>query len=141
MHNVARRLLVVPILALTFALGVAAIAPAVADAGYVYRPPRGGVLEQVAPDLVVTSTSLGYDYGYYTDAVVSNQGNTAAGGFYVSNNGSYIWVSGLNAGQSVVVRFYRGSACESGGTVTADAFNQVYELSEGNNSRSWSIIC
>jgi hypothetical protein len=141
MHNLARRLIVVPALALALALGVAAIAPGAVDAGFVYRPPGGGVYQQVAADLVVTSTSQGYDHGYFTDAVIYNQGNTAAGGFYVSNNGSYIWVSGLNVGQSAVVRFYRGNYCESSGTVMADAFNQVYELNEGNNSRYWYIIC
>jgi hypothetical protein len=137
-----RRFVVLPVLIVAILIGAAMMAnPASAQRGF-YIPP-GGVLQRVGADLVVTSTSQGYSQygGHYTDAVVVNQGNTSAGAFYVGNNGSYLPVSGLNVGASTIVRFYRGSYCETGGTVMADAFNQIYELSEGNNSRAWSIIC
>jgi hypothetical protein len=137
-----RRFLVLPVLIVAILIGAAMMAnPASAQRGSYTLP--GGVFQRIGADLVVTSTSQGYSQygGYYTDAVVVNQGNTSAGAFYVGNNGSYLPVSGLNVGASTVVRFYRGSYCETGGTVMADAFNQIYELSEGNNSRAWSIIC
>lgn len=142
MFSTYRRLIVIPALIVALFVGFVAMSDGADAAERYYRPP-GGVYEQVAADLVVSSTYQGYSRygGHYTDAVVVNQGNTAAGSFYVSNNGSYLPVSGLNAGASTVVRFYRGSYCETGGTVMADAFNQVYERFEGNNSRSWSIIC
>lgn len=136
-----RRFVVLPALVVAILIGVAVAASPAEAARFRYIPP--GVLQQVAPDLVVSATYQGYSQygGYYTDAVVVNQGNTSAGAFYVGNNGSYLPVSGLNSGASVTVRFYRGSYCETGGAVMADAFNQVYELNEGNNSRAWSIIC
>lgn len=138
-----RRLIIMPAVLLALLIGFVLTSSGADASPRYYNPPGGGVYEQVAADLVVTSTSQGYSRygGYYTDAVVVNQGNAAAGSFYVGNNGSYLPVSGLNAGASTVVRFYRGSYCETGGTVMADAFNQVYERYEGNNSRSWSIIC
>ena len=144
MFSSMRRAVARPVLVIAFVLAAVRISvPAASAAGVIYRPPGGGVFQQVAADLVVSSTNQGYDGygGYFTDAVIRNQGNTAAGAFYVGNSGSYIPLSGLNAGASTVVRFYRSSNCETGGTVMADAFNQVYELNEGNNSRAWSIIC
>lgn len=126
-------------------LAFAVVAPA-ASAGWhdgIVWPGNGAVLEEVAPDLVVTSLQHGWSMrgGHYTQVVVMNQGNTAAGDFYVSNSGNNQWVAGLNAGASVSMRFYRGSNCETGSTVVADSFNQVYELNEGNNQWSWSIVC
>jgi len=137
-----RRFVVLPALVFAIVLGIGAANSAEAFRGQ-YNPPIGGVLQRVGPDLIVSATYQGYSQygGYYTDAVIVNQGNDNAGAFYVGNNGSYLPVSGLNAGASTVVRFYRGSYCETGGTVMADAFNQLYELAEGNNSRTWSIIC
>ena len=119
-----RRIVVIPALIFAILIGAAATAMP-AEARWDRFVPPVGVYEQVAADLVVTSTYQGYSRygGYYIDAVVVNQGNTAAGAFYVGNNGSYLPVSSLNSGASVVVRFYRGSYCETGGTVMADAFN------------------
>ena len=127
-------------------LSFAFIAPA-ASAGWhdeIAWPGDGDVvLQEVAPDLVVTSVQQGYSprAGHYTQVVVMNQGNSHAGEFVVSNSGASQWVSSLNTGASVSMRFYRGGWCEARGTVMADAFNQVYELSEGNNSADWYIIC
>jgi hypothetical protein len=143
MFSSIRRIVARPVLVAAFVLGALLVSVPAASAGNLtYRPPVG-VFQRVGADLVVSSTNQGYDSfgGYYTDAVIYNQGNTAAGAFYVGNNGSYIPVSGLNVGASTVVRFYRTGNCETSGVVMADAFNQVYELSEGNNSRAWSIIC
>jgi hypothetical protein len=144
MFSSIRLIVARPVVIVAVVLGALLVSVPVASAGsFTYRPPVGGVLQRVGADLVVSSTTQGYDSvgGYYTDAVIYNQGNTAAGSFYVGNNGSYIPVYGLNAGASTVVRFYRNGYCETSGVVMADAFNQVYELSEGNNSRAWSIIC
>ena len=99
-----------PVLVAAFVLGALLVSVPAASAGNLtYRPPVGGVLQRVGADLVVSSTNQGYDSfgGYFTDAVIYNQGNTAAGSFYVGNNGSYIPVYGLNVGASTVVRFYR----------------------------------
>jgi hypothetical protein len=144
MRSLLRRSLVVPILvvALVLAIALSATSALATNGGGMYQPPGGGVIKQVVPDLVVSSISHGYGRGgWYLDAVIRNQGDDHAGEFYVSMNGVYLYVPSLNAGASTLVRFHRGNVCEGRGTVMADAFNQVYELSEGNNSRDWVLIC
>jgi len=138
--RLARSIVVLAIAASALTLGTS-----VASAGYLptHGPIGGGVIKLAGPDLVVSSINQGYSsyYGWYTDATISNQGSGDAGSFFVQNGATYYPVSSLGVGASVTVRFYRGSQCEAGGTVTADATNQVWELNEGNNSRPWSIIC
>jgi hypothetical protein len=144
LHSFRRRISrTVVIVALVVAALTVSVSAASAGNRVVYRPPVVGVFQLTGADLVVSSTSQGYDQygGYYTDAVISNQGNQPAGSFYVSNGGAYLPVAGLSVGASTLVRFYRAGYCETGGTVMADAFNQVYEVNEGNNSQAWSIIC
>jgi hypothetical protein len=109
-----------------------------------FRYPIGDwpVLQQVGADLVITNVSEGYSRaGWFTSITVRNDGNTSAGEFHVGFNNSYAYVPGLNVGASSTVRIYRGRYCEISGTIMADAFNEVYELREGNNSMNWVVIC
>ena len=141
-HSVTR-----PVVALALALMLAGVLVPAASAdlsGIVAPSPTEN--EQASsssgPDLVVVSTTQGYDrVGWYTGVVIRNKGNHAAGAFSVSNAGaSRSVLSGLAAGASVAIRFHR-SYCEASGTVVADANAQVREINERNNSRSWVAIC
>lgn len=142
-RSIRRRILRPLVVASLMLVALAALSPAVSAFPGGHVAPRPVVIQQVAPDLVVVSVQQGWSPygGYYSDAVVRNQGNDNAGMFYVSNQGAFLPVYGLNAGASATVRFYRSSNCETGGTVVADAFGQVWESNEYNNSRAWSIIC
>lgn len=100
------------------------------------------------PDLAVSDIDYGYAgpyLGYYIDARITNQSNNDIyDTFYVRDDSSWnktVKVShGMPGGSSVTVRFYRHT-CESRGTVKADAFRQIREFSEHNNSKFWLLVC
>jgi hypothetical protein len=100
------------------------------------------------PDLIVESVSHGYAgpyLGYYTDAKIRNQTNhDIYDTFYVRDDSSWnktVRVTGgLPGGSHVTVRFYRYN-CESSGIIHADAFRQIPESYENNNSRFWVLVC
>jgi hypothetical protein len=105
------------------------------------------------PDLVVeTGGWLGYPdtgyagpyLGYYNKVRIRNQSNhDIFGSFYVRDDSSWnktVKVNGLAAGSHADVYFYRYT-CETRGTVKVDAFNQIPESNENNNSRWWLTVC
>ncbi len=139
-----RRFVVLPALVVALMVGIASMAaPGASALERNYVAPGGGVYEQVGADLVISNVSESYSRygGWYTAVTVRNQGNGAAAASYVGFNNSYQSLSALNVGSSATVYFFRGSYCEVSGTLKADAFNQVYELNESNNSRLWTLIC
>jgi hypothetical protein len=86
------------------------------------------------PNLVVSSTSAG-------TVKIKNTGSVAAAGFTVEIRGTFEYaanykiISGLNAGQSVVItlaRKYCGGVAPTV-DITADYFYAVTESSEGDN--------
>jgi hypothetical protein len=140
-----RRFVVLPALALTLMIAAFGMSASRADAQE-FRYPIGDwpvfELEQVGSDLVISNVSEGYSRaGWFTSITVRNDGNAAASEFHVGFNNSYAYVPGLNVGASSTVRIYRGRYCETSGTIMADAFNEAYELNEGNNSMNWVVIC
>ncbi|HEX5165835.1 MAG TPA: CARDB domain-containing protein [Thermomicrobiales bacterium] len=138
-----RRFVVLPALALALMIAAVGMSASRADAQEI-RYPIGDwpVLELTGSDLVISNVSEGYSRaGWFTSITVRNDGNVSAGEFHVGFNNSYAYVPGLNVGASSTVRIYRGRSCEASGTIMADAFNEVYERNEGNNSRNWVVIC
>jgi hypothetical protein len=86
------------------------------------------------PDLIVSDLTAG-------TVTVSNVGTAAAGAFVVSiAGGPSFTFGGLAAGASATRTF--ASTCAAGTiTATVDPDGQVAESSEGNNSRSATIVC
>jgi len=127
-------LLLIPLgLALSAGPAAAAVAPPIGP---------GGVVAPVAADLVVSAARVDWNrsVGWHLVMTVKNQGTAAAGPFYTSFNGAVAYLPGLAAGASATTQVPT-PGCEMSGTITADAFNQVYELREGNNTKALIQIC
>ncbi len=137
-----RRFVVLPALVVALLVGVAAMSAPRALALEPHITPGGGVYEEKGPDLVIAHVHEGYDryYGWYSEVTVHNQGNRWSDGFHVQFGDTYKPMAGLGAGSSRAVYFYRRS-CDVSGTMLVDAFGDVIELNEGNNSREWSVGC
>ena len=128
-------------------MGVLAAAPA-AGAAPIDDPPLPPIPPSPPshlPDLIVEDVSFGYGYlGWHQDVRIRNQSNVAIfDSFYVRDDSSWnktVKVNGLSAGSHITVRFYRYS-CEGTGTVYADAFRQIPEYNEYNNSKFWAMVC
>lgn len=91
-------------------------------------------------DLVISSiTSIGSTpvcaNQRKVNVVVTNMGNTAAGTFYVSVNGTQYSVTSLGAGQSVTITVSLTSPI----TAIADSTNLVAETNESNNSSTVNL--
>lgn len=138
-----RRFVVFPALVLALMAGVFGITGANAQTrDYHYPIGDWPVFEQVGADLVITDAYEGYSRaGRYTVVTVRNDGSAHAGEFHVQYNDANAYVAGLDVGASATVRLYRGFWCESGGSIVADAYNEVYELNESNNTMPWIVIC
>ena len=142
MSTSLRRFVVLPALVVALLVGVAAMSAPRALAFDYHVPPSGGVYVERNPDLVIANVSEGYDhfYGWYTAVTVHNQGNSSTDAFHVSFGSTYKPMAGLSAGSSRVVSFYRRS-CEASGLLMVDAFGDVTELNEDNNTQKWVVIC
>ncbi|CAN5516672.1 hypothetical protein BH23CHL2_BH23CHL2_05560 [soil metagenome] len=128
-------------------MGVLAAAPAAGAApiGDPPLPPIPPSPPSYLPDLIVEDVSFGYGYlGWHQDVRIRNQSNVDVfSSFYVRDDSSWnktVRVSGLAAGSHITVRFYRYS-CEGTGTVHVDAFRQIPESKEHNNSKFWAMVC
>ena len=113
-------------------------------------PPGGGVPTppDPLPDLIVERVTFGNAGPYlgdYVEATIRNQSNhDVFDGFYVRDDASWnktVRVNGLAAGSFVRVRFYYDDTCEGSSTIYADAFRQIQESNESNNSRFWVLVC